>query len=407
MQTRNILIITVGATPQIVTETVHALLTQPKPFVPDEIHLVTTSRAAAVFEPFTKPGSMLEELYAYLRLAERYTALHLVPVLDKSGAYVADVRTEREAIAFGNTVTKLIASFAEDPRNRIHVSLAGGRKTMGWYAGAALSIFGRDHDELSHVLVEHTKGDPEALEGCDDFWWPTFEDCWLPHRFKKDEKGEPRLFNARNGRIDLARIPFVRLKHILSESAFPKGEIDYEAVVAAVEESLSGHRLRLVVDDRAVRAGRYRFRLEHRHFAFYWLLAKIRKEKWPPARGTGLPGEYFGWLSLHDLGNTDGPYLKLYYELLIASRRTDNDKYDPDKMLADAQKELSKDMLAFLKRFSQSKSSISGPSGILRKEVANPVLRDRIEIKTEENAEGFTCFGLLLEPNQIEILESE
>jgi hypothetical protein len=165
---------------------------------------------------------------------------------------VSDVRTEREAIAFGNTVTRLIAKLAEDSHNRIHVSLAGGRKTMGWYAGAALSLFGRDRDELSHVLVDHIAGEPEALEGCEDFWWPTENDEWIPHRYLRDADGNPRLFNARNGRIDLARIPFVRLKHILSEDAFPKGEIDYEAIVHALAESLSAYRLRLVMSLRQV-----------------------------------------------------------------------------------------------------------------------------------------------------------
>jgi hypothetical protein len=64
-------------------------------------------------------------------------------------------------------------------------------------------------------------------------------------------------------------------------------------------------------------------------------------------------------------------------------------------------------MAAFLKRFSEFKSAISGRSGTLRDAVPNPALRDRIEIKTEENAEGLNCFGLLLEPGQIEIVEGE
>lgn len=402
---RNVLVITVGATPQVVTETVHALLTHPKPFVPHEIYLVTTTRAATVFEPFTKPGSKLEELYEHLGCAKSYAAPRLVPVIDKDGAKVADVRAEREAIAFGNTVTKLVARLAEDPRNRIHVSLAGGRKTMGWYAGAALSLFGRDHDELSHVLVEHTETEPEALEGCEDFWWPTEEDKWVPHKYLKDKNGQPRRFNTRNGRIDLARIPFVRLKPILSEAAFPEGEIDYEAVVAAVAESLSAYRLRLVIDDRTATAGRHRFPLEHRLFAFYALLATARREQWTPSRATRLdPDHYMGWMSLHDFGDCDSRYLKSYYAFLSASHRGGK---TAEERLADAADELRKNYDKFVGAFTGLKSKISGPSGMLRQAVANPALRDRIDIKTEENAEGLSCFGLFLEPKQIEIVESE
>src|SRR5262249_43344612 len=157
-----------------------------------------------------------------------------------------------------------------------------------------------------------------------------------------------------------------------SESAFPKGEIDYEAVVAALDESLSEYRLRLVIDDRAVTVGRHRFQLGHRHFAFYCLLARARKERWAPARGTGLSSEYSGWMSLHDFGNRDSAYLSAYYELLIASHRTDNEERETEKLLTKAQTELSQDMNAFLKQFSEFKSAISGPSGTLRKKVPNP-----------------------------------
>ena len=402
---RNILVITVGTTPQIVTETVHGLLTHSNPFVPHEIYLVTTTRAATVFEPFTKLGNKLEELYEHLGYAKSYVAPRVVPVIDKEGAKVADVRAEREAIAFGNTVTKLVATLAEDPGNRIHVSLAGGRKTMGWYAGAALSLFGRDHDELSHVLVEHIDGEPEALEGCEDFWWPTEKDEWVPHKYLKDKNGQPRLYNARNGRIDLARIPFVRLKLILSEAAFPKGEIDYEAVVAAVAESLSAYRLRLVIDDRMVTVGRHRFQLEHRHFAFYALLAKARKERWAPTRATQLDQtQYTGWMSLHDLGNCDSRYLWSYYEFLSACHRGGK---TAEERLTDAGEQLRKNYDKFVDAFTGLKSKISGPSGVLRQEVPNPTLRDRIDIKTDNNAEGLTCFGLLIEPSHIEIVENE
>lgn len=215
---RNVLIITVGMTPQIVTETVYALLTRADPFVPDAIYLVTTTKAASVFAAFARPGNKLEELYAYLKRPDRPPLLEVLPVKDAAETAVADVRTEQEAVAFGNTVTKLIAELAKDHKTRIHVSLAGGRKTMGWYAGAALSLFGRDHDELSHVLVEHTEGDPEALEGCQDFWWKTAEDQWVAHKYLKGKDGTPKIFNTRNSRIDLALIPFVRLRSILSEN---------------------------------------------------------------------------------------------------------------------------------------------------------------------------------------------
>lgn len=409
---RNILIITVGATPQIVTETIYALLTGANPFIPKEIHLVTTTRAAKVFEPFTRAGNKVEELYAYLGRAGDYVTPSLVPVEDKAGARVRDVRTEAEAVAFGNTATRLISKLADDPRNRIHVSLAGGRKTMGWYAGAALSLFGRDHDQLSHVLVEHKPSDPgapdepEALEGCEDFWWPTpHEDAWVTHRYLTDKDGRPKRYNARDGRIDLALIPFVRLRAILSETAFPRGEIDYDAVVVAVSDSLGAYRLRLVIDERAVIAGRHRFQLGHRHFALYALLAKARKNRRPPSAATGLdPSYYSGWLSFHDFGDKSSHYLRDFYDYLAASHRGGD---TAEERLAKAVADLRGDYNKFLQKFRTYKSEIDGPSGAFMDNLPNPMIRDRIGVKTLDNATGLTCFGLLLEPGQIEIVESE
>jgi len=40
-----------------------------------------------------------------------------------------------------------------DPNIQLHVSLAGGRKSMRFFAAYALSLWGRDIDRLTHVLA--------------------------------------------------------------------------------------------------------------------------------------------------------------------------------------------------------------------------------------------------------------
>jgi len=399
---RNILIITVGTTPQIVTETVHALLSRSDPFVPHEIHLVTTTRAAAAFAPVMGRGGKLRQLYAALGREADFVDPVLVPVLDARGEPVGDVRTEPEAIAFGNTVTRLIAAFAEDRGVRIHVSLAGGRKSMGWYAGAALSLFGHDQDELSHVLVE-----PEEFEMCPDFWWPTESDHWVAHKFLKDEAGAPRRYNARLGRIDMALIPFVRLAPILSEAAFPRGLVDYAAVVDAVRESLAAYKVRIVLDQRTLVVGRQRLRLQQKQAAFYALAALARRDRWPPSPSTRLPAEhYFGWMTLHDFGAADGRYLPRYCELLAACYRGAGPT--AEERLDDARRELRADYDGFLRRnFGFLKSKFLGPSGTLKTAIANPIIRQRVDFHVDAGSDGMDRFGLLLQPAQIEIVESE
>lgn len=399
---RNVLIITVGTTPQIVTETVYALLIRPEPFVPDEIQLVTTTTAASALEALVGPDGKLRELYAYLGRQRDLVVPAMVPVVDDGGQAVADVRSEREAIAFGNTVTRLIAGYERRSDVKVHVSLAGGRKTMGWYAGAALSIFGHDQDELSHVLVE-----PPGLEGCPDFWWPVVRDHWLPHRFLKDEAGNPKRFNAGACRVDLALIPFVRLAPILSEAAFPEGKVDYAAVVDTVRESVAAYRVCLILDDRALVVGRQRLRLPQKIFALYALAAVARKERWPPGRSTRLSAEhYYGWMTLHDFGDAEGRHLRRYYELLAACYRGAG--ASADEHLDRAREALKAGYDEFLRReLGNVKSKLLGPAGALKTAIANPIIRRRIDLDVDTGPDGMDRFGLLLQPHQIEIVESE
>lgn len=44
---RRLLVAVAGLTPQVVTESVYALATQPEPFIPTEVHLITTQPGAA------------------------------------------------------------------------------------------------------------------------------------------------------------------------------------------------------------------------------------------------------------------------------------------------------------------------------------------------------------------------
>ena len=42
-----------------------------------------------------------------------------------------------------DAITALVRALTADPGSAVHASIAGGRKTMGFYLGYALSLFGR------------------------------------------------------------------------------------------------------------------------------------------------------------------------------------------------------------------------------------------------------------------------
>ncbi len=60
---------------------------------------------------------------------------------------------EADNAAVADFITEEVREITADPNASLHVSIAGGRKTMGFYVGYALSLFGRAQDRLSHVLV--------------------------------------------------------------------------------------------------------------------------------------------------------------------------------------------------------------------------------------------------------------
>jgi len=131
-----------------------------------------------------------------------------------------------------NAILAAVAEAAARPDARIHLSIAGGRKTMGCLAAIALSLYGRAEDRLSHVLV------PTAWQGREDFFFPERpEDAHL---------------------VELAEIPFVRLRGLWRAEAL---DGRFAAVVEAAQRALRPPELRLDPARCEVAAGEHLLRL--------------------------------------------------------------------------------------------------------------------------------------------------
>ena len=204
--TKKILLLVSGMSPQIITETLYALITQPQPWVPDEVHLITTENGKnnAVLQ-------LLEGKKYFTQLLKDYqiskpilfnkSCIHLIC---QHGKALEDLRTPEDNEAAADCISDKIREFTLDDHIELHVSLAGGRKTMGFYAGYALSLFGRSQDKLSHVLVS------ENYESNRDFFYPT------PNTQVVYDKNNNAL-DTQKAKIWLAEIPFVRLRSGLPE----------------------------------------------------------------------------------------------------------------------------------------------------------------------------------------------
>jgi len=165
-----ILLAVSGLTPQILTETLFALATdRENPFVPNEIVLITTKtgKVKALEHLFGKGKQFHQLCVEYGLKGIRFDEKSIHAVQSNTGDELDDIRTEQDHERVADTLTETIRRITENDDTSLHVSIAGGRKTMGYYAGYTLSLFGRPQDSLSHVLVS------EPFEGLDNFYFPT------------------------------------------------------------------------------------------------------------------------------------------------------------------------------------------------------------------------------------------
>jgi CRISPR-associated protein (TIGR02584 family) len=410
----NILIATVGTAPSVVTETVWALLRRkPEPWVPTAIFLLATTKGEAACERhLRRADGELAALFAYRGLPFVVPDLVVPKLPDKSK--IDDIRTKDDNIAFANEITRLIKEHAERPDSRVHVSIAGGRKTMSSYAQAAISVFGRDQDELTHVLVSI----PE-FEYNSKFFYPEQKEQEI--EITVGDQKVKRL--AREAKIELVPSHFIRLGYILKEDAFPGGEVSYERVVEQVQAGLEVNQIKLLCASNEVIIGRStRVRLPARAFAFYRLLAVARKEGWPGCGPEGFGPEQRGWLSYGRLtlaAVSDKSPLELfcgyYVESAAASERDDafNDRVVTAKKSV---KELRSwaatgEYDRIRQRFRDIKNDLGGAivrgvANVTKREFANVREKQDKRAETELLRDGeIAYFGLRPEADQITIAQ--
>jgi CRISPR-associated protein (TIGR02584 family) len=206
---RRILLAVSGLTPQIVTETLYALAVGAEdPFVPTEIHLLSTNEGAMrarLLLLSERPGWFYRLCEDYQLQGIDFSERNIHTLQDDHGQLLEDIRTANDNRCAADFITEQIRGLTADSESALHVSLAGGRKTMGFYAGYALALYGRPQDRLSHVLV------PPEFEFANDFFYPTPVSRVI-------EGKDKRPLDAANAKLMLAEIPFVRMRQGLPTS---------------------------------------------------------------------------------------------------------------------------------------------------------------------------------------------
>ncbi|MCI6632020.1 MAG: CRISPR-associated ring nuclease Csm6 [Sutterella sp.] len=307
---RRIFVSVTGMTPQVVTETLYALVTQDHA-VPTEIHLITTAngRNRALRDLL---DSQTGQFHAFCRDYDlvgriRFDDSMIHVICDANGHPLSDIRTQDDNTQAADLIVRLMQQFCSDSEASVHVSLAGGRKTMSFFVGYALSLFGRSQDRLSHVLVS------EPYENNRDFFYPT----QIPHTIF-NHSGE--ALDAQSAKIALADIPFVRLRNGLPETLLT-GKVGYsETVRVAQNRIVPPVSVSFDSEKRLVLCGMRPVRMSPCLFAMYLWLAIRCKEKAPAVRpGTNAQAEEFLRVYKRIAGQTGD------YDNAVAALRHDGD----------------------------------------------------------------------------------
>jgi len=238
-----ILLAITGLTPQVVTETIYALMLEGADALPHEVHILTTAEGAerARLALLSDQPGWFHRLLADHDLAPIDFGVNHIHVLQSAdGQALTDIRSAADNALAADQVADWVRRFTLDPNIQLHVSLAGGRKTMGFFAGYALSLWGRDFDRLTHVLVS------EPYESSWDFFYPT------PYE-RIIETRDGKLADCMQAVVTLADLPFVRLRHGLPP-ALLSTRAGFAQAVQAAQSGLGPPRLRIDLARQSIEA---------------------------------------------------------------------------------------------------------------------------------------------------------
>lgn len=267
---RRVLLAVTGLTPQVVTETLFALMRDSPDALPDEVHIITTAAGAERVRL-----SLLSEQPGWLqRFAQDFNLSPIRLCLDNihvvrgaAGEPLSDIRTAQDNMLAADQIADLVRRLTGDDVAHLHVSMAGGRKTLGFFAGYALSLWGRPQDRLSHVLVN------EPFEQSWDFFYPT------PYeRIIETKNGN--LADCSQAEVTLADIPFVRMRGSLPRSLLD-GKTCFADAVRAAQALVAPPRLVIDLDSQQVEAAGRRFQLRPAELAFLAWFARRTQQGLP------------------------------------------------------------------------------------------------------------------------------
>lgn len=268
---RRILLAVAAKSPQIITETIYALATEEPYWLPTELHVITTGRGAKTIQAALSPEG--ENWLA--RLCEDYQLEpiklpphHLHIITDHQNQPLEDVRNSADNACAADFITQFVRDFTADPNCSLYASLSGGRRTMTYYMGYAMSLFGRHQDRLTHVLIE------DEYFFNNQFYYP-------PPQSKLINCQDGSTVDAQTIEITLADLPFIRLRDTLPMELF-SGKQRFTDLIAKAQAQIAPPSVQFNWSLKQLICGDTAIKMPPLQLTFYvWMLDR-RAKNLPP-----------------------------------------------------------------------------------------------------------------------------
>ena len=228
---RIILVSAMGTSPAVLTNTVWGLAHQKPSIVPDEIVVFITKRGEELLSQklfdegvwnAMRSNLKREKIEVEGKLVFGATSIRAIP--DAEGNEIEDLRTGEDNLRAADFMLSQLRQYTEDSGTQLHVSIAGGRKTMSALLFSCMTLLGRECDKVYHVLL------PQDLEqgATPEFFYPEPGKTFV-------SKGTAKKLKAKEISTELFEVPFVRMRGWYQEkfNAIPPS---YRALVARVQE---------------------------------------------------------------------------------------------------------------------------------------------------------------------------
>lgn len=227
---RIILVSAMGTSPAVLTNMVWGLAHQKHSIVADEIVVFITKSGKELLIQKLFDEGVWNEMRSNLKrekieidgkLVFGETSIRVIP--DAEGNEIEDLRTGDDNLRAADFMLSQLRQYTEDSETELHVSIAGGRKTMSALLFSCMSLLGREQDKVYHVLLP-----------------PVFEQGVEPPFFFPEPgvtytaKATGKKYKANKVQSELFEVPFVRMRGWYQEK-FKSIPPSYRTLISKVQ----------------------------------------------------------------------------------------------------------------------------------------------------------------------------